>query len=69
MLSELDEAHGDEQAIEVLRRSRPLLAFVLDRVLPVLMGPGWPLSPATWTARKSSPPARITGGNFGLIAA
>jgi hypothetical protein len=42
LLSELDEAQGDEQAIEVMRRSRPLLAFVLDRVLPVLIGPRWP---------------------------
>jgi hypothetical protein len=42
ILGELNEAQGDEQAIEALRRSRPLLAFVLDRVLPVLMGPRWP---------------------------
>ncbi len=42
ILSEFYEAQGDEQAIEALQRSRPLLAFVLDRVLPVLMGPRWP---------------------------
>lgn len=37
ILEELDEAQDDE----ALRRNRPLLAFVLDRVLPVLTGPRW----------------------------
>ena len=41
MLRELADAQGDEQAIEALRRDRPVLAFVLDRVLPVLTGPRW----------------------------
>jgi hypothetical protein len=41
MLDEFKAAQDDEQAIEALRRNRPLLAFVLDRVLPVLMGPRW----------------------------
>jgi hypothetical protein len=42
ILDELNEAQGDEKAVEALRRRRPLLAFVLDRVLPVRMGPRWP---------------------------
>lgn len=41
ILTELDEAQADEQAIESLRRNRPVLAFVVDRVLPVLTGPRW----------------------------
>ncbi len=41
MLDELDAAHGDNGAIEALRERRPVLRFVLDRVLPVLMGPRW----------------------------
>ncbi len=41
MLADLGETADNEQAIEALRRSRPLLAFVLDRVLPVLTGPRW----------------------------
>jgi hypothetical protein len=41
MLAELSETPDDDQAIEALRRRRPLLAFVLDRVLPVLTGPRW----------------------------
>jgi hypothetical protein len=42
ILEELNEVQGDEQAIEALRRRRPLVAFVIDRVFPVLMGPRWP---------------------------
>jgi hypothetical protein len=41
ILTEFDEAQGDEQAVEAFRRRRPLLGFVLDRVLPALMGPRW----------------------------
>jgi hypothetical protein len=41
MLAELSETPDNDQAIEALRRRRPLLAFVLDRVLPVLTGPRW----------------------------
>lgn len=41
MLADLSETADNEQADEALRRSRPLLAFVLDRVLPVLTGPRW----------------------------
>lgn len=39
MLRELDDA--DEQMVQALRDRRPLLAFVIDRVLPVLTGPRW----------------------------
>lgn len=41
MLAELSESPDNDQAIEALRRRRPLLAFVFDRVLPVLTGPRW----------------------------
>ena len=41
MLAELSETPDNDQAVEALRRRRPLLAFVLDRVLPVLTGPRW----------------------------
>lgn len=41
ILADLSEAPDDEQAIEGPRRNRPLLAFVLERVLPVLAGPHW----------------------------
>jgi hypothetical protein len=41
MLAEISETPDNDQAIEALRRRRLLLAFVLDRVLPVLTGPRW----------------------------
>ncbi len=41
MLRELDDADDNEQMVQALRERRPLLAFVLDRVLPVLTGPRW----------------------------
>jgi hypothetical protein len=41
MLTDLSEASGDERASRAVRRNRPLLAFVLDRVLPVLAAPHW----------------------------
>lgn len=41
ILAEVSESPGDDEAIEALRRRRPLLAFVFDRVLPVLTGPRW----------------------------
>lgn len=42
MLTDLGETSDDEQANTAVRRDRPLLAFVLDRILPVLIGPNWP---------------------------
>lgn len=41
ILVEVGQAHGNEEAIEALRRRRPVLAFLLDRILPVLTGPRW----------------------------
>lgn len=41
ILAEVSESPGNDEAIEALRRRRPLLAFVFDRVLPVLTGPRW----------------------------
>ncbi|HZO66222.1 MAG TPA: hypothetical protein VFB74_14550 [Kribbellaceae bacterium] len=40
MLHEFDNAQDDE-TIQGLRERRPILAFVLDRILPVLTGPRW----------------------------
>ena len=36
MLADLDEAEGDKQATEAVLQNRPLLAFVLDRIVPVV---------------------------------
>jgi hypothetical protein len=41
ILLELNDTHDDEQKLQALRERRPLLRFVLDRVLPVLTGPRW----------------------------
>jgi hypothetical protein len=40
MLREFHNAQDDE-TIQGLRERRPMLAFVLDRILPVLTGPRW----------------------------
>ncbi|WLS43295.1 hypothetical protein Q3V37_17925 [Micromonospora profundi] len=41
ILLELNDTRDDEQKLEALRARRPLLRFVLDRMLPVLTGPRW----------------------------
>ncbi|GLY99649.1 hypothetical protein [Actinoplanes sp. NBRC 103695] len=41
ILLELNDTHDDEQKLQALRERRPLLRFVLDRILPVLTGPRW----------------------------
>lgn len=36
MLADLDTAEGDQQATQAVLQNRPLLAFVLDRIVPVV---------------------------------
>jgi hypothetical protein len=36
MLADLDAAEDDKQATEAVLQNRPLLAFVLDRIVPVV---------------------------------
>src|SRR5579875_1575720 len=36
MLADLDAAEGDQQATQSVLQNRPLLAFVLDRIVPVV---------------------------------
>jgi hypothetical protein len=36
MLADLDAAEGDQRVTEAVLKSRPLLAFVLDRIVPVV---------------------------------
>ena len=36
MLADLDAAEGDQQATQAVLQNRPLLAFVLDRIVPVV---------------------------------
>jgi hypothetical protein len=39
LLRELDAARGDEETIEEIRRRRPIVRFVLDRLVPVINVP------------------------------
>jgi hypothetical protein len=41
MLQEFHDSYEDKEMLLALRRRRPLLAFVLARVLPVITGPRW----------------------------
>jgi hypothetical protein len=41
MLADLAKTDDDKEATQFVLHSRPLLAFVIKRILPVLAGPHW----------------------------